>query len=292
VASVHPDPSCPLLLIRDTFEGGRAAEPMIYNLHLVAEGSVETAAGAVTPGEAFWDVNHQNQQKPPAGGKAYSMPAGLNKFAFKGQQFGKAGETPAIDFDLYSLSGDAREFCLGSWGHNAGQGSHVDNVFRPANGRPYELRQHILHLKGAGGFTTLIVPRLKGAAAPAVTQDGEKFRVALKNGSLLVSTDGYSYAGGEKSVTTAFGASAVAAGNLSAEGGPTEVVLDKKAGMITVTAHGPGGKRFVGVPEGQWQAQEKSLLWDAVAKKWTLDYAGGKKGEAKPRTVVLKKAPL
>jgi hypothetical protein len=47
-----------------------------------------------------------------------SLPAELNKFAFKGQQFGKAGDTPAIDFDLYSLSGDAREFCLGSWAHN------------------------------------------------------------------------------------------------------------------------------------------------------------------------------
>ena len=64
------------------------------------------------------------------------MRAGLNKFAFKGQRFGKAGETPALDFDLYSLPKDAREFCLGSWGHNASSGSHVDNVFRPVNGRP------------------------------------------------------------------------------------------------------------------------------------------------------------
>jgi len=155
VASVHPDPACPLVLIRDTLDGGRAAEPMIYNMHLVAESPVETCAGSVTPGEAFWDVNDKNKQKPPAGGKAYSMPAGLNKFAFKGQQFGKAGETPGIDFDLYSLAKDAREFCLGSWGHNVSQGAHVDNVFRPVNGRPYELRQHILHIKGAGGFATL-----------------------------------------------------------------------------------------------------------------------------------------
>jgi len=151
----------------------------------------------LAPREAFWDVNDKNQQKPPAGGKVYPMSAGLNRFAFKGQQFGKAGQTPAIDFDLYSLSKDAREFCLGSWGHNASTGSHADTVFRRVNGRPYELRQHILHIKGAGGFTTLIMPRLKGAEPPAVTQDGEKFRFALKGGILLLSADGYSYAGAD-----------------------------------------------------------------------------------------------
>jgi len=100
---------------------------MIFNMHLVAEGPVETGAGAVTPGEAFWDVNDKNKQRPPAGGKVHPMPAGLNRFAFKGQQFGKAGETPALAFDLYSLSKDAWEFCLGSWGHNASSGSHVDS---------------------------------------------------------------------------------------------------------------------------------------------------------------------
>jgi len=293
VASIHPDPACPLLLIRDTLEGGRATEPMIFNMHLVAEGPLETCAGPVTPGEAFWDViNDKNKQKPPAGGKAHPMPAGLNRFAFKGQQFGKAGETPAIDFDLYSLSGDAREFCLGSWGHNVSQGAHVDNVFRPVNGRPYELRQHLLHIKGARGFTTLIVPRLKGAAAPVVTQNDEAFKVATPGGTVLLSADGYTYVGADAAVATAFGAAAVVPEGLSAAGGPTEVVHDKKAGTITVTAHGPGGKRLIGVPDGRhWQAQDKALVWDAAAMKWRLDYAGGKPGETQPATLVLKETP-
>lgn len=290
VASIHPDPSCPMVLIRDTLEGGRATEPMISNMHLVAEGPVETCAGSVTPGEGFWDVNDKNKQKPPAGGKATPLPAGLNKFAFKGQQFGKAGETPAIDFDLYSLAEDAREFCLGSWGHNVSQGAHVDNVFRPVNGRPYELRQHILHIKGARGFTTLIVPRPKGTPAPAVTQEGGKFRIALKDGELLVSADGYGYGytGAEKTVATAFGAATVAAGVLSAEGGPIEVVHDKKAGTITVTTHGPGGKRVIGVPEGRWEAQDKALVWDAATSKWTLSSKGGEPGKAISRTLLLR----
>ena len=55
---------------------------------------------------------------------------------------------------------NVREFYLGGWGHNSSVGSHV---VRPLNGRPYESRQHILHIKGAGGFTTLIMPRRKGA---------------------------------------------------------------------------------------------------------------------------------
>lgn len=288
VASVHPDPACPLLLIRDTLEGGRATEPMIFNMHLVAEGPVETCAGSVTPGEGFWDVNDKNKQKPPAGGQAHPMPAGLNRFAFKGQQFGKVGETPAIDFDLYSLSGDAREFCLGSWGHNVSQGAHVDNVFRPVNGRPYELRQHLLHIKGAGGFTTLIVPRRKGAEAPTVTQEGESFKVRMQGGTVLLSRDGYTYIGSNKTVATTFGATAVRAEALSVEGGPTEVVHDKKAGTITITAHGAGGKRLIGVPDGHWQVQNKHLVWDAAAMKWRLDYAGGMPGEAKPEIAMLR----
>ena len=288
VASVHPDPSCPLLFVQDALDGGRAAESMVFNMHLVAEGPVETCTGAVTPGEAFWDVNDKSKQKPPAGGKAYPLPAGLNRFAFKGQQFGKAGETPAIDFDLYSLSGDAREFCLGSWGHNTSQGSHVDNVFRPVNGRPYELRQHILHIKGSGGFTTLIVPRRKGAEAPTVTQEGEAFKVTMPGGAVLLSADCYTYVGANKVVATTFGAAAVATEGLSVEGGPTEIVHDRKAGTITITVHGAGGRRLVGVPEGHWQAQDKALVWDAAAMKWRLDYAGGQPGEAQSVIVVLK----
>lgn len=123
-----------------------------------------------------------------------------------------------------------------------------------------------------------------------MTQDGEKFRVALKSGSLLVSADGCTCAGADKAVATAFGSSAVAAGGLPAAGGPTEVAHDKKSRTITVTAHGPGGKRLIGVPESNWQAQDMALLWDADAKKWTLDFAGGKPGEAKPRTLLRKEA--
>ena len=164
----------------------------------------------------------------------------------------------------------------------------MDNVFRPINGRPYELRQHILHIKGVGGFTTLIVPRLKGAETPVVTQDGENFRVAIKSGDLLVSADGYGYAGADKTVATAFGAAAVAAEDLSVAGGPAEVVYDKRAGTITMTAHSVGGKRLIGVPAGQWQAMDKTLVWDAASGKWTLDYTGGKLGEARPSTLVLK----
>jgi len=288
VASIHPDPSCPLLLIRDTLEGNRAAEPVVFNMHLVAEGPVETCAGAVTPGEAFWDVNDKNKQKPPAGGNAYTMQIGLNKFAFKGQQFGKAGETPTIDFDLYSLSEEAREFCLGSWGHNVSNGAHVDNIFRLVNGRPYELRQHILHIKGTGGFTTLIVPRRKGTQAPDVKQEGDTLRVSMKDEVLLLSADGYSYAETGKVVVTAFGFAPVMGHGISAGGGPTEVIQDQKSGIITVTAHGPSGKRIVGVPAGRWQSQDKTLVWDSELGKWTLDYKGGKPGEAKQVTVVLK----
>jgi hypothetical protein len=288
VAQIYPEADYPLIVIRDAFSGARARESMTLTLALMAEGPVETCAGTVTPKEAFWDINDKSKQNPPSGGTAHPMPAGLNTFAFKGQQFGKTGETPAIDFDLYSLAKDAREFCIGSWGHN--NAGPAREPFQQANGRPYEQRQHLLHLKGAGGFATLIVPRRKGAKAPAVTQDGETFKVAMQGGTGRLSADGYTYVGADKAVATAFGDAAVMAEGLSVEGGPTEVAYDRKFRTITVTAHGPGGQRLIGVPAGRWEAQDKALAWDAAAKKWTLDYAGGKPGEAKPATAVLKQA--
>jgi hypothetical protein len=105
---------------------------------------------------------------------------------------------------------------------------------------------------------------------------------------VLLSADGYTFAGADKAVATAFGAAAVTAEGLSAEGGPTEIVHDKKAGTITVTVHGAGGKRLIGVPDGRWQTQDKALAWDAEAAKWSLNYPGGKPGEAQPATLVLK----
>jgi hypothetical protein len=281
VLSIHPNDDYPLFLITDRFTGKKAGDPLIQNWSMMSSGAVATPAGDVTPGESV-------HPKMPSGGPVHPLKAGLSKFSFTGQSFGKAGVTPAIDWDLYSVAPNDRQFCLGSWGHNSGGSLGGRDGFQAANGKPYEQRQHLLHIMGAGGFTTLIVPRLKGAAAPAVTQEDEAFKVAMPGGTALVSADGYTYTGADKTVATAFGAQAVAVGGLSAEGGPTEVVHDKRAGTITVTAHGPGGKRLVGVPEDQWRAQDKVLTWDAAVRKWTLDYVGGKPGEAKPATAVLK----
>jgi len=65
-----------------------------------------------------------------------------------------------------------------------------------------------------------------------------------------------------------------------------------KVGTITITTHGAGGKRFIGVPAGQWQAQHQPLTWNAAARKWTLDHSGCGPGEALPTTVVLKAVQL
>ena len=188
----------------------------------MATGPVATAAGPVTPAPRFYDIN--GSSRCAAGGTAYDLPPGLSKFAFTGRQFGTAGRprpsTGICTCRLPRTSSSAS--AAGATTMPILQRGGPD--YQAANGRPYEQRQYLFHLKGAGGFRTLLVPRRKGAKAPAVTQDGETFKVAMQGGTGGLSADGYTYVGADKAVATAFGDAAVMADKgLSVEGGPTEV---------------------------------------------------------------------
>ncbi len=268
VLSIHPNDDNPLFLITDRFTGKKADDPLIQNWSMMSSGAVATPAGDVTPGESVYP-------KMPSGGPVHPLKAGLSKFSFTGQSFGKAGVTPAIDWDLYSVAPNDRQFCLGSWGHDSGGSLGGRDAFQAANGKPYEQRQQLLHTRGSGGFTTLIVPRRKGAAAPVVTQKGDTLNIVINGETTMLSDTRYSFSSPAQEILTTFGTAPAKTGELSIEGGATEVIIEKAAKRAVVTAHAAAGTRLIGLPAGNWRVQSGKLERNPQSGKWTLDYLGG-----------------
>lgn len=280
VTSIFPDPAFPLILVRDQFGGARADESMTFNLTQMATGAVLTPAGPVLPEPRFYDLNGEKQA--PSGGEIYDLPAGLNRFQFTGQQFGTAGVTPAIDWDLYDVAPGPRQFCIGSWGHNSACGKGGEYA-AANNGAAYEQRQYLFHLKGTGGFRTLLVPRRKGTPPPVVTLEGEALVVALGEATVRITDGNYSFTGPTRDVVSTHDAQGLAALGMRVQGGPTEVVYDKVAKTLTITAHGAAGPRQITVPTGAWTVESGAA--SNVDGKWALDYQGGD-----PAVVVLAQA--
>jgi hypothetical protein len=278
VRSMHPNANYPLILIKDAFSGARAGESMTYTLAQMATGAVATPAGSVTPTTRFWDVNNGSNQQYPSGGTAYNLSSGLNRFQFTGQQFyTNGGQTAvaAIDWDLYSVSPAGQQFCIGSWGHNNAGAQGAGAAYQAASGTPYEQRQYLFRLKGAGGFKTLMVPRRKGQTAPTVAQNGSTLVVTVNGETVNINDNDYSYTSTARDILSTYDASLVTAYNLSAQGGATEVVYDKSANKITLAAHGAAGLRQVGVPSGTWVVQSGSLTYNSGTGKWEMSYSGG-----------------
>jgi len=283
VISVFPNPDFPLILVEDVFGGARANESMTFNLTQMATGAVTTPAGMITPEARFCDLNGERQE--PSGGLVYELAKGLNRFEFTGQQFGTAGVTPAIDWDLYDVAPEAQQFCIGSWGHNSGSGASGD-FSAVNNGAPYEQRQYLLHIKGTGGFRTLLVPRRKGQPAPTVALNGGTLVVTINDETTNVNDTWYSFTSPGKDVLSTYDANLASAHDLSVVGGATEIVYDKVAKTITITAHGAAGLRQVGVPAHDWVVQSGMIAYDPGAGKWKMDYDGGN-----PSVAVLVQKP-
>lgn len=170
----------PVILIRDRYEGPEAQAPKVFTLNLVADGGVEIPGGKVTPQSRIrgYERNHSERQEMPSAGKAFDLPAGVNRLGFTGQPW-KVHPDRGIDFDVYVVANEPRQGLVGNWAHAWHPAGAMDE-FERTNGRPFEERQHILRLRGSGGFTVVVVPRRKGAARPDV-------RVREENGATVVS---------------------------------------------------------------------------------------------------------
>jgi hypothetical protein len=260
------DPAHPVIMIDDRFTGaGLAGKPVISTLNLMAQGAVQTPAGPVTPEERTHTPDQKTTpEKLPSGGKPFDLAAGLNQFGFTGQWL--------IDWDLYTDCDTPLQAAVGNWGNTWIPSTELGQ-FRKAQGKPYEERQHILRLRGSDRIRTLILPYRKGERPNpcAVERMGDALVVREGDGALIITDAGCAAAYKTRKSLVSYGADPVEGLGMRVSGGPVEVVLDGKAGTLTVL--GAPGARTVILPAGWTPA--KSTAVTAKTGVLTVSYNGG-----------------
>lgn len=272
--SIHPNDAYPALIIRDTFAGEQAAVAKIFTLNLMAQGPVQTPIGVMTPPVRTWGdgYNDKINHEYPSAGQVFALQPGVNKLGFTGAQFGTPEKPlPGIDFDLYTVSDLPQQAHIGDWADNWVAGAA--SLFQTANGRPYEERQHILRIRGAGPFTTVILPWRKGQPrVAAVTREGALLVITAGDEKTTIGDSFYNFAQGAKKGLVAFTGAKAAGEGITIDGGPAEVLLD--AAAVTITVAGAAGARAITLP-GAWKAKDPKAPAKLANGTWTVEYAGG-----------------
>ena len=215
----------------------------------MADGPVQTPAGLMTPPLRTWGDGYNNKivHEYPSAGPVFTLQPGINSLGFTGTQFGtKDKPAMGIDFDLYLVSDEAP---AGPPRQLGGQLGRRAVQYFPAGecGGLHEERQHILRIRGAGPFTTLILPLRKGQRrVTTVRRDGALIVVAAGDERYTIADSYYSFAQGAKRGLTLFRVRKAAGEGITAEGGPIEVLLDGQSATITVS--GTAGTRTVTLP--------------------------------------------
>jgi hypothetical protein len=154
------------------------------------------------------------------------------------------------------------------------RGHHATTVQRghEANGRAFEERQHILRVKGTGGFTMFVLPHRKGTSCDWKAQlDGEALVVAAGADVTRIAPSSWSARGAGQTVLAALDAKAASAEGMSMEGGPGEVMVRKD--RVQIVLHGPAGVRKIKLP-GTWAAVTPTGQRVSITKEaeiWNVD---------------------
>ncbi|MBW3624321.1 MAG: hypothetical protein KY468_13015 [Armatimonadetes bacterium] len=269
VTLMHPVEDAPIFLIRDRFGGEDPGIGKVFTMNLMAEGEVETPSGRIAPPQRLYDHRDAAKQELPSAGPVFPLPAGLQRMSFTGQW--------GVDWDLYTVSGEAQEAILGNWGHNW----HPNNEqvqYRAAHGRDFEERQHILRIRGNGPFNAILLPYRKGEKPEGRTVTREGGKIVVRRGEDILTMDEghYSYRSPQKTVLATFTGQAADGNGIRISGGPSEVVI--VGNRATLTAHGPKGVRRVRLP-GSWKPEKPLQLQNGM---YTLNYQ-----DAPPLTLTL-----
>src|SRR5262249_39062934 len=136
VTVVRVDAANPVIVIRDSFEGARAAARKVMTLNLMATGAVDTPAGAVQPPSRRHPVAEHNPDDPkherPSVSPIAELSSGISRFGFTGRY--------GVDWDVYVVSDGRAEALLGNWSVTPWGLFITDR----------EERQHILRVRASG----------------------------------------------------------------------------------------------------------------------------------------------
>ena len=230
VYSIHPDEANPIIAIQDEFNG--PSVPRILTLNLTAEPESPVRPLDLSPA----------------------------RLPFTGQWL--------IDWDLYAQTSAPAETVTRTWTHHW-HPNREQNEFAKANGRPFEESQSILRIKGAGPFTTILLPHRKSAHPnPSVKTEGSKTIITWANSTAIFDSHCYSFNDGPITMLTSFGTEPCESGGIAVQGGAAEIRIQPDGAAIT--AHGAAGVRRIALPG---------------ALPRFVDYQGGP-----PMTVIIGKA--
>jgi hypothetical protein len=166
----HPDPSMPVLVVRDEFAGRDASAPKVLTLNLLAEGPVQTPIGAFAPEPRSHPVVEKSStaQQLPSAGPVFPLQEGVSRLSFTGQ-FG-------VDFDLFVIASKPQAALLGNWA----------DTWTQQSVSKWEERQHILRIRGSGPFQLVLVPFRAGHRPPDLELEAGATRLVLtSNGTKL-----------------------------------------------------------------------------------------------------------
>jgi len=268
VTELAPDPSRPIIYVRDRFQGPDTAAPKVLTWNLMAQGSVKTPAGPYTPIERLNTGASTEPNAWPSNGPDYPLGSGLQHFLFTGQLW-PAHQTAGIDWDLYLVPDGEQRFYIGSWGHSAHSGREMGE-FQRANGAPFRESQQILRVWGTGSFATIILPYRKGETpVRTVTQEDCGVRISEGNETLCFAERSYQFSDGKRKILTTFDSDPAQFAGIALAGGPTELVLTDDE--VKISASGAPGVRFITLP-GSWVAPS-GLATDGST--YQFDFQGG-----------------
>lgn len=179
ITLIHVDPSHPILVIRDTFEGAGAASPKIMTLNQMAIGEVGTPTGLVRPplrshpvaGHDPKDPTHQRPSVTPP----LTLHPGVTRFEFTGRY--------GVDWNVYNVATVPQQALIGNWSVTPWGGFITDE----------SESQHILRMRGTGTFTSVIVPWRKGGrpSGLSVTLEGDAIVVTAGTTTARIAPTGY-----------------------------------------------------------------------------------------------------
>lgn len=176
ITFIRANPSVPVFLIDDTFNGPGDQQPKIQTMNFLAKGRVEWLDRRIAPTERTHPAaEHKSGMELPSADAKLELRTSLNRLGFSGKY--------PIDWDVYVSGADSREGLIGNWAVRPQSPVVVDK----------DERQQILRIRGTGSFRTLIVawPRGKKPRKLAVEEDVSGLVAQVGDHLIRFQRDGY-----------------------------------------------------------------------------------------------------